>query len=78
MAAGKSLNPRFMSVLNFLVNLIASLLSPVLIGASAAVLHVAAVVSLLVIAAGVAIVSPGLFLFVLVVLLALYFGGSIR
>jgi hypothetical protein len=67
-----------MIVLSFLVNIIASLLSNVLIGISAAVLHFLAVFSLLVIAAGVAIVSPGLFLLVVVVLAALYFSGTIR
>jgi len=67
-----------MIVLSFLVNTIASLLSNVLIGVSAAVLHALAVFSLLVIAAGVAIVSPGLFLFVVVVVAVLYFSNSIR
>jgi hypothetical protein len=67
-----------MIVLSFLVNTIASLLGNVLIGVSALVLHALAVFSLLVIAAGVAIVSPGLFLFVVVVAAVLYFSGSIR
>jgi hypothetical protein len=67
-----------MIVLSFLVNVIASLLGNVLVGVSTAVLHTLAVFSLLAAAGGLAIVSPGLFLLVVVVLAALYFSGSIR
>jgi hypothetical protein len=67
-----------MIVLSFLVNLIASLLGNALVGVSAAVLHALAVFSLVVIGAGVAIVSPGLFLVVVAVLVVLYFSGSIH
>jgi hypothetical protein len=67
-----------MNALNLLVNLIAAMLSHVLIGFSAAALHAVAVVSLLIIAAGVAIVSPGVFLVLLLIVVLLYASGSIR
>jgi hypothetical protein len=54
------------------------MLSHVLICFSAAALHAVAVVSLLIIAAGVAIVSPGVFLVLLLIVVLLYASGSIR
>jgi hypothetical protein len=67
-----------MNFLNAIVNFIAGMLSYALPTLSASNLHNLALVSLLIIIAGVVIVSPGI-LFILVLILAvLYFAGIVK
>jgi hypothetical protein len=67
-----------MNVLNWLMGVIAALLSNVLVGASPAVLHVASLVALALIAIGVLIALPELFLLGLVAVVLLYLAGLLK
>ena len=67
-----------MNILNSIANFIAGMLSYALPTLSASALHVLALVSILVIVAGIVIVFPGILFVLIVVLAILYFTGSIR